>query len=91
MRLLNAQTKELAEFLGANIPPYAILSHTWGKNELSLRELELLYRDSLSNTSSAAAVHSVPPQSVRKIEGCCEQALRDGLDWVDMDRHLLYR
>lgn len=32
---------ELAEFHGENIPPYAILSHTWGTDdeEVSFREL----------------------------------------------------
>ncbi|KAK0713586.1 hypothetical protein B0T26DRAFT_651714 [Lasiosphaeria miniovina] len=33
MRLLNAKTCRLEEFFGDYTPPYAILSHTWGKEE----------------------------------------------------------
>jgi hypothetical protein len=32
MRLLNAETKELVQFLPNKIPPYAILSHTWSSD-----------------------------------------------------------
>jgi len=34
MRLLNATSMRLELFLGAEIPPYAILSHTWGEEEI---------------------------------------------------------
>jgi hypothetical protein len=36
MRLIHCTTLKLEEFLGDKIPPYAILSHTWGKEEVSL-------------------------------------------------------
>jgi len=39
MRLLNTNTIELQEFAENEIPPYAILSHTWGDGEVSLQEL----------------------------------------------------
>lgn len=35
MRLLNTSTREFEEFLGSNIPPYAILSHVWSSEEIS--------------------------------------------------------
>jgi hypothetical protein len=38
MRLLNVRSLELEEFVGevnAGIPEYAILSHTWDKEEVS--------------------------------------------------------
>jgi hypothetical protein len=38
MRLLNAQSKLVEEFFGDDIPKYAILSHTWGKEELTFQE-----------------------------------------------------
>ncbi|KAH7304870.1 hypothetical protein BKA65DRAFT_544105 [Rhexocercosporidium sp. MPI-PUGE-AT-0058] len=65
MRLLEARSKQFAEFFD-QIPPYAILSHTWGPNELTFKDVE---RNGY-----------VPSQ---KIDGCCEQALKDGLnfDW----------
>jgi hypothetical protein len=39
MRLLNITTLELEEFLGKNVPQYAILSHTWGKDEVTFQDL----------------------------------------------------
>lgn len=38
MRLINTSTLEFEEFIGSNIPPYAILSHTWGTGEVSHQE-----------------------------------------------------
>ena len=35
MRLLNTKTLEFRDFLGANIPKYAILSHVWSDEEVS--------------------------------------------------------
>ena len=34
MRLLNVNTLKLSEFFEAEIPPYAILSHRWGEDEV---------------------------------------------------------
>lgn len=42
MRLLNVSTLELEEFYGAETPKYAILSHTWGKTEITKAELEAI-------------------------------------------------
>ena len=63
MRLLSAITKWLEEFADDQIPPYAILSHTWGRKEVQLREIE-------EGTYTGDSV---------KIEGCCNQALEDGI------------
>ncbi|KAK6085211.1 RecQ mediated genome instability protein Rmi1 [Seiridium cupressi] len=40
MRLLNSVTFELQEFVDNEIPTYAILSHTWGRDEVTFSELE---------------------------------------------------
>lgn len=40
MRLINVETLRLEEFFDAKRPKYAILSHTWGKAEVSLQEWE---------------------------------------------------
>ncbi|KAM7224600.1 vegetative incompatibility protein HET-E-1 [Rhypophila decipiens] len=42
MRLLNVTTLELEEFHGTDIPKYAILSHTWGRQELTMAELQTI-------------------------------------------------
>ena len=35
MHLINTETLELKEFFLDEIPPYSILSHTWGKGEIT--------------------------------------------------------
>ncbi|KAH8762286.1 heterokaryon incompatibility protein-domain-containing protein [Hyaloscypha finlandica] len=69
MRLLNAKTKRLEEFFGKDIPPYAILSHTWGKDEVLFKDVTKGRYNKDSN----------------KIEGCCREALGNGLDYVWID------
>lgn len=67
MRLLNARTKQFEEFYD-KVPRYAILSHTWGPDELTFKRME--------------QKGYVPS---KKIDGCCEQALKDGLNFVWVD------
>ncbi|KAH6868034.1 heterokaryon incompatibility protein-domain-containing protein [Alternaria rosae] len=71
MRLLNVNTRQLEEFFGDAIPPYAILSHTWGNEEVILQDLS---REGHQQK-----------QGYAKIEGCCQQAIKDGLAWVWVD------
>lgn len=40
MRLLDTGTLKLKEFFDSNTPPYAILSHTWGNEEISFLEMQ---------------------------------------------------
>ncbi|OAR05919.1 hypothetical protein LLEC1_07813, partial [Akanthomyces lecanii] len=40
MRLLNTRSLELEFFAGGDIPPYAILSHTWEAGEVTFQELQ---------------------------------------------------
>ncbi|KAF6785392.1 ankyrin repeat-containing protein, partial [Colletotrichum sojae] len=70
MRLLNTRTKRLQEFNQPRLP-YAILSHTWGAEEVSLQDL-------VSGNGASLLGY-------KKIEGACEQALRDGLDFIWID------
>lgn len=69
MRLLNVLTKNLEEFSDQEIPPYAILSHTWGKHEVIFKDFK---KGRYKGDSS-------------KIEGCCKQAIKDGLGFVWVD------
>ncbi|KAI1262924.1 heterokaryon incompatibility protein-domain-containing protein [Xylariaceae sp. FL1019] len=39
MRLIRCDTLKLEEFYGYDIPPYAILSHTWGNNEVTFSDI----------------------------------------------------
>jgi hypothetical protein len=54
-------------------PPYAILSHTWGEDEVTCREI---------NTWE---LKRKKKEGYFKIKNCCEQAILDGLDWVWVD------
>lgn len=72
MRLLNTTTKSLRDFPQGEIPAYAILSHTWGDNEVL--------------PSDVASGLSVGKESYwRKIDGACKQATADGLGWLWVD------
>lgn len=73
MRLLHAVDLKL-KVIYDNIPPYAILSHTWGKDEVSLQEVEDF---DLSFLQTKAGF--------RKIQACCQKALYDGLEYVWVD------
>jgi hypothetical protein len=72
MRLVNARTLQLEEYYGAKIPKYAILSHTWGDEEITFKQ----WRTPDAWKGKAG---------YKKIEGGCRQALLDHLDylWID--------
>jgi hypothetical protein len=76
MRLLQLQDSgdlSLTEFLDDDVPGYAILSHTWGKDGE-----EVTFKDLVENTGKGKAGY-------RKIQFCGRQAADDGLQyfWVD--------
>lgn len=75
MRLINVETLKLETFNDGNVPPYAILSHTWGPDEEEV-SFEDIQNGNLPDSSSG----------VRKLNGCRSQALiRDRLKyaWID--------
>jgi hypothetical protein len=72
MRLLNTETLEVVEFMGdSDIPPYAILSHTWGEQECSIQDMED------PNVSRR--------RGYKKIRYCCRQAKEDSYKWAWVD------
>jgi hypothetical protein len=73
MRLINTRTGLFEEFIGGNIPKYAILSHTWGEEEVSFTALS----DPSSNYKNK--------KGYRKIDMTCKIASQAGLSyaWVD--------
>ncbi|KAK0622375.1 heterokaryon incompatibility protein-domain-containing protein [Immersiella caudata] len=79
MRLLDVDTLEIEEFYGTDKPRYAILSHTWGKEEIS-------FPDMLAIRAAADTRHPLRrKRGFHKIINTCEQARRDGYRhvWVD--------
>ncbi|KAE9571193.1 Vegetative incompatibility protein HET-E-1 [Colletotrichum fructicola] len=67
MRLINANTLELEEFFDDNIPRYAILSHTWGQEEVSFQDLCWLH-DYEKNQMTYASVEALIPQIGQNME-----------------------
>jgi hypothetical protein len=73
MRLINVETYQLSEFFGDDIPPYAILSHRWGRDEVNFEQM----------SSSLAAAEQM--RGFQKIMYCAAQTKYDGLDWCWVD------
>ena len=76
MRLLSTTIShegnfEIEYFNDEEIPPYAILSHTWGREEVTLQEL---------NSPEAKR-----KKGYDKIKKCCLKAKSEGLDFVWID------
>jgi hypothetical protein len=83
MRLIHGETLRLVEFADNHIPPYAILSHTWGSEEVTLQEMSKDLH--LPKEARKLMINKSKAESYNKIEYCCAQASRDGLEysWVD--------
>ena len=76
MRLLRVRGEsglDLVEYDDRSIPPYAILSHTWGAKEEEVSHKDLLENDGTRKTG------------YQKLTFCAKQAVKDGLShlWVD--------
>ncbi|KAK7735649.1 hypothetical protein SLS53_007390 [Cytospora paraplurivora] len=76
MRLINTTTLDIEEFVGSHPPSYAILSHTWGDQEVSLQDW-YESKNPFSNLSQK--------KGYVKISEFCRTAWKDGYDyaWVD--------
>lgn len=72
MRLLRTTKLELADFPESNVPPYAILSHTWTDHEVNYRDM---YR------ISRLRRHPGLP----KIVAACQKAAADGHHYIWID------
>lgn len=76
MRLLSTETWELKEFLSDDqVPPYAILSHTWEEEEATFQHWE-------SQEFSSCM------KGYEKVKQFGEQAARDGFAWVWADTYV---
>ncbi|KAL2062025.1 hypothetical protein VTL71DRAFT_6291 [Oculimacula yallundae] len=79
MRLMNVNSMRLEEFFGDQIPRYAILSHCWGKDEITFQDI-----------NNATQVQSGEPfwmgkEGARKIRFTVEQAKTEDLEYVWID------
>jgi len=76
MRLVNVHTLELEEMPTGYIPRYAILSHTWGNDEILFEDMNPSKRDSIFGRAG-----------YKKITACCNtvRKRRPDLDFVWID------
>jgi len=68
MRLIDVDTLEIKFFSEKNVPEYAILSHTWGGDEITFQEMSLITR-MRSLTALSKAQTSDPSQNTVKEDG----------------------
>lgn len=76
MRLLHVTSFALEERLGDSIPPYAILSHTWGP-----LEDEVLYSDVCNGLKPG----TTEKPGWAKVQNSCQQACVDGYSYIWID------
>ncbi len=69
MHLLHTGTRQLQSFEGSEIPEYAILSHVWGRDEVTFDQIE--------NPPSE--------DGLEKIKGACSMARSHGFDYIWID------
>ena len=71
MRLINLKTLVVKEFIESDCPPYVILSHSWGADEVSLQMLR---------TGGVEAL-----AGYEKIKSFCRQGAANGFEWGWVD------
>lgn len=74
MRLINVNSMRLESFDSEPLPPYAVLSHTWGREE-----------DELSYSDVCHGRFNTHSRGLAKLRGCRMQALRHRLEYVWID------
>src|SRR5947199_9945449 len=71
MRLLHTENLDVVEFSDANVPTYAIRSHTWEEEEVTLQDMQ--------------GVHPTSKKGYDKVKRCCAFARADGFEYVCID------
>ena len=88
MRLLNTTSLKIEEFFDS-IPQYAILSHTWGKKEISYSEWLYAQNQSPPSWGWVQDPETIDELKSRegydKIIGSCRQACEDNYAWIWID------
>ena len=89
MRLINATTFELKEFSDADLPPYAILSHRWGENEVSYQDWVYVTKQFPRRWGwvhlEEEANKIKTSVGYQKIMEACKMARWDDLEWIWAD------
>ena len=95
MRLIDTATLKLHQFLGADVPKYAILSHTWATQEAEVTFQDWLYAQRQNPPRwgwiyDEEEVGKLQAKSgYKKIQRACEQAQKDGFAWMWVDTNCI--
>ena len=84
MRLLDARKLELVDVRDDDIPHYAILSHTWGDDEVTLQEMRRM-ESKIPQALNKQKQQIADKRGFAKIKSAAAMAVRRGLNylWVD--------
>ena len=84
MRLLDARKLELVDVRDDDIPRYAILSHTWGDDEVTLQEMRRM-ESKIPQALNKQKQQIADKRGFAKIKSAAAMAVRRGLNylWVD--------
>ncbi|KAK8066631.1 HET domain-containing protein [Apiospora hydei] len=92
MRLINTKTF-LLESIYTQVP-YAILSHTWGPEEISFQEWEVVHdsgaiQGQCPHTQKMSRPNVTRKKGYEKVIGACQQAARDGIQYLWCDTNCI--
>ncbi|KAK6849233.1 hypothetical protein PG995_013066 [Apiospora arundinis] len=92
MRLINTKTY-LLESIYTQVP-YAILSHTWGPEEISFQEWEVVHdsgaiQGQCPHTQKMSRPNVTRKKGYEKVIGACQQAARDGIKYLWCDTNCI--
>lgn len=87
MRLIDVETYEIREFFGDKIPRYAILSHTWGDEEVTFQDISRLHDAGKKAYDGPSGLYYQisSKEGYEKIMYTCRQAREDNLGWAWVD------
>lgn len=75
MRLINTHTVSLEEFIDQQVPPYAILSHTWDREEVTYEDMNMPDRTAIGKNGLLKIEESCriasPDYEYIWIDSCC--------------------
>ncbi|KAI1871635.1 hypothetical protein JX265_005621 [Neoarthrinium moseri] len=95
MRLIDVQTLRLVNIFNPQQTEYAILSHTWGSEEVTFQEWEQVnpsgaIKGQCPHVHKSEYTNKIKAKSgYQKILGACEQAQRDGLQYLWCDTNCI--
>lgn len=85
MRLLNVHTLQLEDFTRRKVPPYCILSHRWGDDEVSFKELRKGLKQTGSGYRKIVDFCRVVKQRPVYYDTVSRQFVERKRDWVWID------